>query len=188
MKIIAGLGNPGKTYDQTRHNIGFDAVDKLAARLGLQWVKNKKLFLSCETIINGEKIILLKPLTYMNLSGEAIAPIMNYFDVSPDELVVLYDDLDLEPGTLRLRQQGGHGGHNGIRSIIDHLGTKEFNRIRIGVGRPDPGVSVVNHVLGRFAPDEKDKVQEAADQAAKAAEAWTSHSFKEVMNTFNQKA
>lgn len=188
MKIIAGLGNPGKTYDQTRHNIGFDAVDKLAARLGLQWVKNKKLFLSCETIANGEKVILIKPLTYMNLSGEAIAPMMNYYEVPPENLVVLYDDLDLEPGTIRLRQKGGHGGHNGIRSIIGHLGTKEFNRVRIGVGRPAPGVSVVNHVLGRFAPDEKDRVQEASEQAAKAAEAWMSTTFNEVMNTFNQKA
>ncbi|WP_091664026.1 aminoacyl-tRNA hydrolase [Alteribacillus iranensis] len=184
MKVIAGLGNPGKKYEKTRHNVGFEAVDQLASHLQASWKQNNNSMI-IETRINNEKLILIKPLTYMNLSGEAIRPLLSYYNVDAEDLLVMYDDLDLEPGRLRLRLKGGHGGHNGIRSIIDQIGTKEFKRIRIGVGRPSEGKSVVTHVLGTFPPKERSLVEKAIDLAAEAAGEWLYKPFDEVMNQFN---
>lgn len=136
MKLIIGLGNPGKLYEHTRHNIGFDIIDVLANKWGtpLNQMKFNGMYASVHRPEG--KVILLKPLTYMNLSGECVRPLMDYFDINVEDIVVIYDDLDLETGKLRLRQKGSAGGHNGIKSLIQHLGTQEFDRIRVGVSRP----------------------------------------------------
>ena len=136
MKLIVGLGNPGDKYQGTRHNVGFDVIDALARQEGLKLTDQK--FRSDYTIwrVGDEKVLLVKPYTFMNLSGEAVLPLMSYYNISPDELVVVYDDLDLEPGKLRLRQSGSAGGHNGVKSIIEMLGTQDFKRVKIGIGRP----------------------------------------------------
>ncbi|WP_186575709.1 aminoacyl-tRNA hydrolase [Aquibacillus kalidii] len=185
MKCIVGLGNPGKKYELTRHNIGFMIIDELA-RVN-NWSLNKKKFngIYCVEKIGDEKVILLEPQTYMNLSGESVRPLMEFYDISAEDVVVIYDDLDLPPGKIRLRQKGGHGGHNGIRSIIDQLGTKEFNRIRMGIGRPTTPIPVPDFVLGRFEKLEQEQVNEGIDKAVKACEAWFRKPFQEVMNEFN---
>lgn len=185
MKCIVGLGNPGKKYQSTRHNIGFMAIDALLSRNN--WELNKTKFKGNYAIEtkNGEKILLLEPQTYMNLSGESLRPLMDYYDIALEDVLVIYDDLDLPPGKIRLRQKGGHGGHNGIRSLIDHLGTKDFKRIRIGIGRPTTPVPVVDYVLGNFHAEEQEMVLESIDKTVAACERWLEIPFEEVMNEFN---
>lgn len=185
MKMIIGLGNPGKPYEHTRHNIGFDVVDELAKRFNSPLTQMK--FKGMYTIIHRPqgKVLLVKPLTYMNLSGECIVPLMSYYDVAEEDIVVIYDDLDLTVGKLRLRQKGSAGGHNGIKSIIQHLGTQNFNRIRLGVDRPPAGMKVPDYVLSRFKTDEKPLMNEALIKSADACEDWLSSPFLEVMNRFN---
>lgn len=186
MKLIVGLGNPGKKYERTRHNVGFEVIDKCQERLKIELNQSKFKGAFGFTRVGSEKVFLLKPLTYMNLSGEAIAPLMNYFKIDKEDLLVVYDDLDLPPGKIRLRQKGSHGGHNGIRSIIQQLGTDQFNRIRIGIGRPDPGIAVPDYVLGSFAPNDRQNIDESVERASKAVEAWVEKDFLKVMNDFNQ--
>ncbi|MFC3040981.1 aminoacyl-tRNA hydrolase [Virgibacillus xinjiangensis] len=185
MKCIVGLGNPGKKYESTRHNAGFMVIDELLKRHG--WELNKKKFNGYYAMehLDAEKVILLKPQTYMNLSGQSIRPLIDYYGIEPEDVLVIYDDLDLPTGRIRLRQKGGHGGHNGIRSTIDHLGTKEFKRIRIGVGRPDDSTSVIDYVLGSFPKAELEEVDSSIQKAADACEAWIGDSFPVVMNKFN---
>ncbi|MGM0846985.1 MAG: aminoacyl-tRNA hydrolase [Bacillota bacterium] len=185
MKLIVGLGNPGSQYDRTRHNIGFEIIDELAKRLGspLNTSKFKGVFTSIHH--NGEKVILLKPLTYMNLSGESIIPLMNYFDINEEDLLVIYDDLDLPVGKVRLRQKGSPGGHNGMKSIIAHLGTQQFNRIRVGIDRPPSGMKVPDYVLGKFTGEEWEIMQDVIASSADACEEWLGKPFLEVMNKFN---
>ncbi|QPC47979.1 aminoacyl-tRNA hydrolase [Mangrovibacillus cuniculi] len=185
MKLIVGLGNVGSQYDRTRHNIGFEVIDELARRWNapLQQMKFKGVYSS--TVINGEKVYFLKPLTYMNLSGECIRPFMDYFNIETEDLVVLYDDLDLPVGKIRLRQKGSAGGHNGIKSTIAHLGTQEFNRIRIGVDRPKNGMSVPNYVLGKFSKEEWAEMEQVIKTCADACESWTKQAFLQVMNEYN---
>ena len=186
MKLIVGLGNPGKQYDQTRHNIGFTVIDELAKRfhIALDQAKFKGLYGS--TVMNGERIFLLKPLTYMNLSGESIGPFMDYFQIDLDDLLVIYDDLDLPVGKIRLRQKGSAGGHNGIKSAIAHLGTQQFNRIRVGINRPSNGMAITDYVLGRFLNDEQEMIKKAVDQSSDACEEWIKTPFLQVMNIYNQ--
>ncbi|WP_102029466.1 aminoacyl-tRNA hydrolase [Salirhabdus sp. Marseille-P4669] len=185
MKCIVGLGNPGKKYDQTRHNVGFMVIDELARRNN--WTLNKEKFKSFYTVeqMDGEKVILLKPQTYMNLSGEAVLAAKDYFDIELDDIVVIYDDLDLPPGKVRLRQKGGHGGHNGIRNIIDHVHDKNFNRIRIGIGRPEGRMPVVDYVLGKFSDEQKPLIENSIELASEAVEMWLTKPFLEVMNKYN---
>jgi PTH1 family peptidyl-tRNA hydrolase len=185
LKLIVGLGNPGQKYAGTRHNVGFDCIDYCAKELNIDLTQSKFKGIYGQGMVNGEKVFLLKPLTYMNLSGESVRPMLDYFDIDLEELVVIYDDMDLPAGKIRLRQQGSAGGHNGIKSLIQHLGTAEFNRIRIGIDRPKNGESIVNYVLGTYHPDERESVLESVVQASKAVEAWTKKSFLEVMNEFN---
>nr|WP_090893192.1 aminoacyl-tRNA hydrolase [Evansella caseinilytica] len=186
MKLIAGLGNPGMKYDGTRHNVGFDVIDLCAEKLGIELNKSKFKGVYGEKMINGEKIILLKPLTYMNLSGESVAPLMKFYRVEPNNLVVIYDDLDLGPGAVRLRQKGSAGGHNGMKSIIAHIGTEAFNRIRVGVGRPPKGEPVPDYVLGKPFAEERTAINEAVQKSAEAVVAWTSDTFIKVMNVYNK--
>lgn len=185
MKLIVGLGNPGRQYEKTRHNVGFMVIDELSNRLNIPLDKPKFNGIYGQGHIQGEKVILLKPLTYMNLSGESVAPLMNYYGVELDDLLVIYDDLDLPPGKIRLRQKGSPGGHNGIKSLIQHLGTQEFKRIRIGVGRPTVPMKVTDYVLGQFQQDERDDIHGAIINSVEASEAWFQKSFLEVMNGFN---
>lgn len=185
MKIIVGLGNPGKQYEATRHNIGFHVIDELSKRLDIPLTQSKFNGMYGIGHVGTEKVMLLKPLTYMNLSGECIVPIMDYYEVNDDEIVVIYDDLDLQVGKLRLRQKGSAGGHNGIKSIIQHLGSQEFNRIRIGVDRPKNGMKVPDYVLSNFSEDEKIEMIHAVKNSANACEDWVTKKFLDVMNTYN---
>lgn len=187
MKCIVGLGNPGKKYEKTRHNIGFMTLDELANQNNWSISQTKFRGLYTTEHVNGEKVLLLKPQTYMNLSGESLRGFMDYFDIEIEDILVVFDDLDLPPGKIRLRKKGGHGGHNGIRNIIDQLGTKEFKRLRMGIGRPEVPVSVVDYVLGEFPKAEAKDVSDSIEQAVKACEAWMEQSFDEVMNEFNAK-
>lgn len=185
MKVIVGLGNPGKQYENTRHNIGFLVIDELAKRFNISLDKSKFNGLYGMGHISGEKVILLKPMTYMNLSGESVRPLLDYYNVSEDEIVVVYDDLDLPAGKIRLRMKGSAGGHNGIKSIIQHLNTQSFNRIRIGIDRPKNGMPITNYVLGAFTSEEIEDIQHSVKRAADACEKWLSKPFLEVMNEFN---
>lgn len=186
MKLIVGLGNPGRQYDKTRHNIGFEVIDELSKRfdIPLDQAKHKGVYGIGHA--GGEKIILLKPLTYMNLSGESIRATMDYYDMDIEDLLVIYDDLDLPTGKIRLRQKGSAGGHNGIKSTIAHTGTQEFKRIKVGISRPQNGMAITDWVLGRFTAEEQEEMSEAVVKSADACEAWTKKPFLEVMNTFNQ--
>ena len=185
MKLLIGLGNPGEEYKKTRHNIGFEVIDALADKWGIPLNQAKHKGLYGVGYANGKKVVLLKPMTYMNLSGESIAAVMNFFKIDTEDIVVLYDDLDLETGKIRLRQKGSAGGHNGIKSTIAHLGTQEFNRIRIGIGRPQNGMSVTNHVLGRFRQEEWEQLLPAIDKCSGACEAFLEKDFLKVMNDYN---
>lgn len=186
MKLIVGLGNPGKQYEHTRHNIGFEVIDALASGFSIPLNQSKFKGLYGIGFYSGEKVILLKPLTYMNLSGESIRAVMDYYEIDIENLLVIYDDLDLPVGKIRLRQKGSPGGHNGIKSTVAHLGTQQFNRIRIGIDRPQPGMSVPDYVLGRFHPDEKAPTEDAVKKSADACSAWLEKPFLQVMNEFNQ--
>jgi PTH1 family peptidyl-tRNA hydrolase len=186
MKLIVGLGNPGKQYDQTRHNIGFEVIDALSDQFSIPLNQSKFKGMYGTGLHNGEKVLLLKPLTYMNLSGESIRAIMDYYQIELEDLLVIYDDLDLPVGKIRLRQKGSPGGHNGIKSTVAHLGTQEFNRIRIGIDRPIPGMNVPDYVLGRFRPDERPLTQDAVKRSAEACASWLEKPFLQVMNEYNQ--
>lgn len=185
MKLIVGLGNPGKKYENTRHNTGFAVIDRTLAKLNVELDKNK--FNADYTMINrnGEKIYILKPLTYMNLSGEAVVPFMKYFGIEPEDLVVVHDDLDLPVGKIRLRQSGSCGGQNGMRNIIDLLGDSNIKRIRVGIGK-DPLIPVVDYVLGKTKKEELEVYNQALDKASDALIYWLDHDdFSKVMSNFN---
>ncbi|ACK95501.1 TPA: aminoacyl-tRNA hydrolase [Bacillus cereus] len=185
MKLIVGLGNPGREYELTRHNIGFMAIDELAKRWNISLNEQKFKGVFGAGFVNGEKVILLKPLTYMNLSGESIRPLMDYYKIDVEDFVVMYDDLDIPVGKLRLRMKGSAGGHNGVKSMISHLGTQEFQRIRMGIDRPKNGMKVVDYVLGRFTSEEIPDVNHSIEKAADACEEWLNKPFLQIMNTFN---
>lgn len=186
MKCIVGLGNIGKRFELTRHNIGFEVIDYILEQN--QFKLDKQKFKGAYTIerLNGEKVLLIEPMTMMNLSGEAVGPLMEYYNVDIEDLLVLYDDLDLEQGHIRLRQKGSAGGHNGMKSLIQHLGTDQFKRIRIGVGRPTNEMSVPDYVLQRFSKEEMMTMERVIEQSANAVEAFVSSSrFDHVMNEYN---
>ena len=185
MKLIVGLGNPGKKYENTRHNTGFAVIDRTLAKLNVELDKNK--FNADYTMINrnGEKIYILKPLTYMNLSGEAVVPFMKYFNIDPEDLVVVHDDLDLPVGKIRLRQSGSCGGQNGMRNIIDLLGDSNIKRIRVGIGK-DPLIPVVDYVLGKTKKEDLEVYNQTLDKASDALIYWLDHDdFGKVMSNFN---
>lgn len=189
MKLIIGLGNPGSQYEGTRHNVGFDLVDAFLKKQGLSMTDQK--FRADFTVWHhqGEKIYFLKPYTYMNLSGEAVLPFMSYFGIGMEDILVVYDDLDLEPGRIRLRQAGSSGGHNGIKSIIEMLGSQDFKRIKIGIGRPQGGWKVKDHVLAPFHLDDRISIDLAIERAIEAIEYWIEQdNFVLTMNQYNQKA
>lgn len=185
MKVIIGLGNPGEKYKDTRHNVGFMVIDELLKRHSIKLDKQKFNAYYAIEFIRGEKVMFVKPYTFMNLSGDAVRPLIEYYNVKVDEIVVVYDDLDLPTDKIRLRQKGGHGGHNGIRSLIDQLGTKDFNRIRVGIGRPTNAMAVVDYVLRSFTKEQKNDIEISILAAADACDDWLESEFLEVMNKFN---
>lgn len=186
MKMIVGLGNPGRDFDYTRHNIGFEVLDALSESFSIPMKKNKFQGVFGKGTVEGEEVVLLKPLTYMNLSGESVRPLMQFFKIQVEDLIVVYDDLDLPAGKIRLRTKGSAGGHNGIKSIINHIHTQEFKRLRIGIGRPDGPQPVVDYVLQRFSDEQELEVQEAINKAKKACKTWMKQPFDQVMNQFNR--
>ncbi len=188
MYIIAGLGNPTQQYDHTRHNIGFDTITYLADRYHIT-MNTKKFQAICGTgVIEGQKVLLLKPQTYMNLSGNSIGEAVNFYKLDPaTEVIVIYDDIALEPGYIRVRKKGSAGGHNGIKDIIAHLGTQEFQRIRVGVGEKPKDYDLAAYVLGHFAAEDRKKVEEAIVQAADAVELMVQDRADEAMNLYNKK-
>ena len=169
MYLIAGLGNPTKEYDKTRHNAGFSVIDVLADRYRIDVSEKKHKALCGRGVIEGQKVLLLKPQTFMNLSGESIRAAADYYKIAPEEMIVIYDDISLEPGQLRIRLKGSAGGHNGIKNIIANLGTQDFPRIKVGVGAKPPRMDLADYVLSRFGAGEQKLMDEAFGEAAEAA-------------------
>lgn len=186
MFVIVGLGNPTKEYENTRHNAGFMCIDRLADMHDIAIREHKHKALVGKGYIDGEKVILVKPLTYMNNSGESIREVVDFYKINPEkEIIVIYDDIDLDVGKLRIRARGSAGGHNGIKSIISHLGTNVFPRIRVGVGAKPEGGDLVNHVLGRFQGDDKKRMEDATKLASEAVGVIISDSLDKAMNLYN---
>ena len=184
IRLIAGLGNPGSRYRDTRHNIGFLVIDELARRLGLQWKPEKRWKAEVAKTTDGS-LWLVKPQTFMNLSGEAVGPLARYLRIPPEGVLAVVDELDLPWGRLRLRAKGSAGGHNGLRSLIQHLGGESFPRLRVGVGRPDGPKEVVDHVLGRFSPDEQAGLANVLERATVCLLAAQRQGLEVAMNAFN---
>ena len=188
MYLIAGLGNPGKQYEATRHNMGFDTVDYLVEEYKVPQGGVKFNAMYGKGRIEGQPVILMKPLSYMNLSGGPVRDMANYFKIDPEtEMIVIYDDIDLEPGQLRIRKKGSAGGHNGIKHIIQQLGTQTFVRIKVGVGAKPKGWDLADHVLGRFSTEDRKLVDEAIGSAAKAVDIMISQGADAAMNEYNRK-
>ena len=187
MKLVIGLGNPGPKYAGTRHNVGFDAVDLLARRHGLDWAAAPR---GAEALIANWRMggaIVAKPLTFMNLSGEAVVPLLQFYKIEIADLLVVVDEVQLETGRIRIRPSGSAGGHNGLKSIIGSLGTDAFPRLRIGVGRGDTRRNLADHVLARFEADERELIADAIERAAGASEAFVADGVADAMNRFNRK-
>ncbi|MBE6859817.1 MAG: aminoacyl-tRNA hydrolase [Ruminococcus sp.] len=184
--VIVGLGNPGLQYENTRHNAGFMAIDKLASSLGIKIDKMKFKGLYADASVNGVRCLLLKPTTYMNNSGESVVQALDFYKLSPENLIVIYDDISLEPGKLRIRRKGSHGGHNGMRSIIDLLGSDEFPRVKVGVGKkPHPDYNLADWVLGHFSSDDAALMNTSVENASEAVKLLVQGKTDEAMNKFN---
>lgn len=187
VKMIVGLGNPGSKYEQTRHNIGFMAIDRLVNEIDIKFTEEKNFkALVGSTFIRGEKVYFVKPLTFMNNSGLAVRALLTYYNIPVDDLLVIYDDLDLELGKIRFRPKGSAGGHNGIKSLIAHLKTQDFCRIKLGIGRPKPGMTVINHVLGDFEQDEQVTLMQILDKVDNSVNFYlTNQDFEATMRHYN---
>ena len=187
MYLIVGLGNPTAKYEKTRHNAGFDVIDAIADKYGIELnLRKGKAF--CGTgYIEGQKVMLAKPQTYMNLSGESVRALMDYYKLTTDEIVIIYDDISMPVGQVRIRPKGSAGGHNGIKSIIAHLGTQEFPRIKIGVGAKPENGDLVKHVLGRFSKEDDAKIRDVFALAEEGLLAILQEDVKTAMNAVNGK-
>ena len=185
MKLIAGLGNPGGKYSATRHNIGFMVIDTLGERHAIRVDSSKKKSLTGSGSIAGEKVVMVKPQTFMNLSGEALGPLFSCLDIAIEDVIVVHDDLDLDFGRIKIKAGGGHGGHNGIRSIISHAGSKDFIRVRVGIGKPRAGRDVSGYVLSPFSSEERKDLEPFIERAADAVEMIISSGHLKAMNVFN---
>ena len=183
IKIIVGLGNPGREYAETRHNVGFMVVDRLAARFGAVWKADKA---RKAELAAGPGVLLVKPQTYMNSSGESVGPLMRYFKFTPGQVFVVYDDISFPEGAMRLRAGGSAGGHNGMKSLIAHLGTEKFPRLRVGIGVPGQK-NMIGHVLGKFTPEERPLLEETLAKAEEAAFVTLKEGFQAAANRFNVK-
>ena len=188
MFIIAGLGNPTREYEGTRHNVGFDVIDRLAARYNIDVDVKKHRALIGKGMIAGQKVILAKPQTFMNLSGESVRSLLNYYKIDEEEeLLIIYDDVSLDVGQLRIRTKGSAGGHNGIKSIIAHVGGQVFPRIKVGVGEKPPKYDLADYVLGHFSKAEREKMAEGFAEAACAVEMIVAGDIPGAMNRYNRK-
>jgi PTH1 family peptidyl-tRNA hydrolase len=185
LHLIVGLGNPGPKYDRTRHNVGFLAVDELARRHGITWRGRQARAEVAKGTINGIPVVLAKPQTFMNLSGESVSGLLNWHKIPPSRLIIIYDDMDLPLGTIRVRARGSAGGHNGMKSILQHLRSEEFARLRIGVERPPGAGENIDWVLGHFTKDEQRELQPALNNAVDAVEFWLANGIDKTMNAFN---
>ncbi|MCR5700769.1 MAG: aminoacyl-tRNA hydrolase [Lachnospiraceae bacterium] len=187
MKLIVGLGNPEGRYDGTRHNVGFDVIDLMADKfgIGLDTVKHKGVYGKGK--IEGQTVILLKPMTYMNLSGESVAQVAAYYKILPEDTIVVYDDINLDVGRLRIRGKGSAGGHNGIKNIIAHLHTEDFPRVRVGIGKKPPKMDLADYVLSHFSDEEKKLMQEGYERASEAVALMVCDELERAMNDYNGK-
>jgi PTH1 family peptidyl-tRNA hydrolase len=185
LKLIAGLGNPGRKYKGTRHNVGFEIVDEVARRQGLTFESSPSEAVVAKWRAGGA--LLVKPLTFMNLSGQAVGELARYFKVAPPDVLVIVDEAQLPLGRLRLRARGSPGGHNGLKSIEAHLGTDQYPRLRVGIGRGYDRAEMADHVLARFEPDEREVIGETIEKAADAVEAFLAEGIDVVMNRYNRK-
>ncbi len=187
MYVIVGLGNPGKEYADTKHNVGFRVIDKLADVYNIDVSKFKHKALVGDGMISGKKVLLVKPQTFMNLSGESVKEVMSFYKVPLENLIVIFDDTSLELGIIRIRKKGSAGGHNGIKSIISHLGTDSFNRIKVGIGEKPNGWDLADYVLAKFPKDDEPLILSGIDKASQAAGIFISLGIKDAMNKFNAK-
>lgn len=186
MKLIVGLGNPEEDYSKTRHNMGFNVINKIAKEFGIEVNKSKFKGLYGSGIIENEKVILLKPQTYMNLSGESVIQIMNFYKIPVEDIIIIYDDMDIEPGNIRVRKNGSAGSHNGMKSIINCLQTENFTRVRVGIGKPE-NKDMISYVLG-FIPEEEAKILDYGTEIAKnAIIEMIKNNVDSAMNKFNKK-
>ena len=186
MYIIVGLGNPEKKYDNTRHNVGFITIDKIADKYGIDIMERKFKAMIGKGVIEGQKVVLVKPLTYMNLSGESVREVVDYFKVdSETEVCIIYDDTSMDVGKIRIRKKGSAGGHNGIKSIISHLGSDTFVRVKVGIGEKPPKFDLADYVLGHFTDDERKTIDETADKVSDAMKLLVWGEPDEAMNKFN---
>lgn len=183
MKLIVGLGNPGKNYENTRHNCGFKAINFYAEKNNLTF-KNKFNGEYCENVINNEKIILLKPQTYMNLSGECVIKFVNYYNINIEDILVIYDDVDFETGTFKIKRNGSSGGHNGIRNIIDNLKTENIKRIRMGISKNE--IARMDYVLGKFSKEDTEKINNILPTIEKVINDFTIKTIDQLMDTYNR--
>lgn len=187
VKMIVGLGNPGSKYEKTKHNIGFMAIDNIVKNLDVTFTDDKNFKAQIgSTFINHEKVYFVKPTTFMNNSGIAVKALLTYYNIDITDLIVIYDDLDMEVSKLRLRSKGSAGGHNGIKSIIAHIGTQEFNRIKVGIGRPLKGMTVINHVMGQFNTEDNIAIPLTLDRVVNAVKFYLQENdFEKTMQKFN---
>ena len=185
MYLIIGLGNPEEEYRKTRHNMGFNAINKIAEQYGIKVNKSKFQGLYESAIIVGKKVMLIKPQTYMNLSGECIKQFVDFYKIPNEDILVIYDDMDIEPGKIKIRKKGGAGGHNGMKSIIKMLGTEEFARIRTGIGRPEHSGDDINYVIGAIPEEEIPKLQEGVEKAKEAVIEILKNGIDSAMNKLN---
>jgi PTH1 family peptidyl-tRNA hydrolase len=187
LHIIVGLGNPGAEYARTRHNAGFLVVEELARRWRLEWQIERKFnaLLTRKPDVSGKNVVLCKPQSYMNNSGEVVAPLTAFYQVAPGRVMVVVDDADLPLGHLRLRPEGSPGGHHGLESVEQHLGTRGYPRLRVGIGRQDAGRKIVGHVLGKFSPEEQPVLARVVSRAADQLECWLDSGLSAAMNKFN---
>lgn len=187
MYLIAGLGNPTKEYEKTRHNVGFDTIDILADKHGIGVMEKKHRALCGKGMIGGERVLLMKPQTFMNLSGESIRDAADFYKIMPEHMIIIYDDISLEAGQLRIRVKGSAGGHNGIKNIIAHLKTQEFPRIKIGVGAKPDRMDLADYVLSRFSQTDRVMMEDAFRAAADAVEMMLTEGAEAAMNQYNRK-
>lgn len=188
MYLIAGLGNPTKKYENTRHNMGFDCIEKLSSKFGIKMKRSRFSALVGKGEIGNESVILVKPQTFMNLSGDAISRIAKYYKIDTGkELIVIYDDTDLDIGSIRIKARGSAGGHNGMKSIIARIGSEEFIRVRVGIGKREEDSDMIDFVLGQFSEDERKKIDMALEKAAEAVEDIIRSGIEHSMNSYNRK-
>jgi len=183
--IIVGLGNPGREYEKTRHNTGFIAIDKLADKYNIEIAKEKHKALIGTGIIEGEKVILVKPQTFMNLSGEAASEVINFYKEDIKNFIVIFDDIDLPVGTIRIKEIGSAGTHNGVKSLVHELGTQEFKRIKVGIGSPNGKMDLVSYVLGKFSNEEFNEIDKSTTDVVKAIELIIKEGVAKAMNEYN---